>query len=120
MALKQIGYFAFERGTMDCVCKGLNLIVMNNPKEMEKFVRISYKIKHFELKKVYSEEMIKGLKMGGHYLLSNQSYKEFTEQCISQYPEIFPPHRLIVIEPVDGVAFIQVSWEKTSFNTPNK
>ncbi|MBU0661165.1 hypothetical protein KKG22_03215 [Patescibacteria group bacterium] len=93
---------------------------MNNPKELEKFVRCSYKAKNYELRKVYSDEMIKGLKMGGHYLLSQQSYKEFTEQCLSEYPEIFPPYRLIVIEPLDGVPFVQVSWENTPFNTPSK
>lgn len=118
MIQKQIGYFAYEKGSMSCVCKGLNLIVMNNPKELEKYVRLNYKVKNYGIKKVYSSEVIKGLQLGGYYLLSQQSYKDFTEQCIEEYPQLFPPHRLIVMEPLDLIPFVHVSWENTKFNTP--
>jgi hypothetical protein len=118
MSTKQIGYLALRNGTIDCACKGENLIVMNNPVKMMSFVKRNFKFKQIELKKVYSQEVILGLKQGGHYLFSEKSYKDFMSECIEEYPQLFPPHRLVVMEPVSNVIFYQVSWDNTSYNTP--
>lgn len=118
MSTKQIGYLAHRRGSIDCACKGENLIVMNNPVQMKSFVKRNFKLKQIELKKVYSEDVIQGLKQGGQYLFSEKSYKDFVSECIETYPHLFPPHRLIVQEPVSNVIFYQVSWDNTSYNTP--
>lgn len=118
MSQKQIGYFAINEGTPDCACKGENLIVMNNPVEMEKLVRKNFKMKYPLLKKVYSHEVIEGLKVGGHYLFSEKSYKDFLSECISDFPHLFPPFRLVVLEPVVKTMFYQVSWEDYHYNTP--
>lgn len=119
MKIKQIGYFAFGKGKINCACKGENLLVMNNPVEMKSFVKKNFKLKQIELKKVYSQEVIEGLKLGGHYLFSEKSYKDFVTESIEDYPQLFPPHRLVVMEPVSNTIFYQVSWENTSYNTPN-
>ncbi len=118
MPTKQIGYLALRQGTIDCACKGENLLVMNNPVKMKSFVRRHFKFKQIELQKVYSQEVIGGLKRGGHYLFSEKSYKDFISECIEDYPQLFPPHRLVVMEPVSNLMFYQVSWDNTSFNTP--
>jgi hypothetical protein len=52
MKLKQVGYLAVEKGTINCACKGENLLVMNNPVEMKSFVKKHFKLKNIELKKV--------------------------------------------------------------------
>lgn len=117
---KQIGYLAVEKGTINCACKGENLLVMNNPVEMKKFVRRHFKLKNPDLQKVYSDEVIKGLKAGGHYLFTEKSYKDFTGEQINNHPQIFPPHRLIVAEPVGSLTFYQVSWDSYTYNTPNQ
>ena len=119
MGTKQIGYFAFGKGTINCACKGENLLVMNNPDEMKSFVKKHFKLKQIELKKVYSNEVIEGLKRGGHYLFSEKSYKDFVTESIDEYPQLFPPHRLVVMEPVSSIIFYQVSWADTSYNTPD-
>jgi hypothetical protein len=118
MSMKQIGYLALSKGTIDCACKGENIIVMNNPVKMKSFVKRNFKLKQIELQKVFSEEVIKGLKQGGHYLFSEKSYKDFMSECIDDYPQLFPPHRLVVMEPVSTTVFYQVSWNSTSYNTP--
>lgn len=118
MKPKQIGYLAVEQGTINCACKGENLLVMNNPVEMKRFVKKHFKLKNIELKKVYGHEVIKGLQQGGHYLFTEKSYKDFTEENIEAYPHLFPPHRLVVMEPVASAMFYQVSWEDTSYNVP--
>jgi len=115
---KQIGYFAFTKGTMNCACKGENLIVMNNPVEMKGFMEKHFKLKNPEIRKVYSSEVIAGLKRGGHYLFTEKSYQDFVTECIEEYPHLFPPNRLIVMEPVANKIFCQVSWENTEYNTP--
>ncbi len=116
--MKQIGYLALKKGTMDCACKGENLVVMNNPVIMKKFVKIHFKLKQAELQKVFSQDVIEGLKAGGHYLFSEQSYKDFMAECIADYPHLFPPHRLVVMEPVSDLIFYQVSWDSMDYNTP--
>ena len=118
MSIKQIGYLALRKGTIDCACKGENLIVMNNPVKMKSFVKRNFKLKQIELQKVFSQEVIKGLKQGGHYLFSEKSYKDFMSECIEEYPQLFPPHRLVVMEPVSTTIFYQVSWDNTNYNTP--
>jgi hypothetical protein len=118
MAKKQIGYLALRKGTIDCACKGENLIVMNNPVKMKVFVKRNFKLKHIELQKVYSQEVIKGLQQGGHYLFSEKSYKDFMSESIEEYPHLFPPHRLVVMEPVSSIMFYQVSWDSMEYNTP--
>ncbi len=120
MAQPQIGYLALERGTINCACKGLNLIVMNNPVEMKTFVQKHFKIKHPELRKVYGSEVIDGLKLGGHYLLNEKAYKNFLTECIDNYPQLFPPNRLVVTEPVVNHMFFQVSWDSYKYNTPKE
>ncbi len=118
MQQKQIGYFATEKSTINSACKGENLIVMNNPVEMKKFVKKHFKLKNIELRKVYSHEVIQGLELGGHYLFSEKSYKDFLSGSIDKYPHLFPPNRLVVQEPVANKIFYQVSWGDTVFNTP--
>ena len=113
MSTRQIGYLAHRKGSIDCACKGENLIVMNNPVLMKNF-----NLKQIELQKVYSNDVIQGLKQGGQYLFSEKSYKDFMAECIENYPHLFPPHRLVVQEPVSNVIFYQVSWDNTSYNTP--
>lgn len=115
---KQIGYLAVETGTMNCACKGENLLVMNNPVELKKFVRKYFKLKKTEFKKVYGHDVIKGLKAGGHYLFTEKSYKDFTDGQIGKHPHLFPPHRLVVAEPVGDMTFYQVSWDSYPYNTP--
>jgi hypothetical protein len=51
-------------------------------------------------------------------LFTEKSYKSFTEENIEAYPHLFPPHRLVVMEPVATTVFYQVSWEDTSYNVP--
>ena len=118
MIIKQIGYLALRKGTLNCACKGENLVVMNNPAIMKKFVKTHFKLKQIELQKVYSSEVIDGLKGGGHYLFSEQSYKDFMSECIADYPQLFPPNRLVVMEPVSNLSFYQVSWDNNNYNTP--
>ncbi len=118
MPTKQIGYLAHREGSTECACKGENLIVMNNPVQMKSFVKRNFKLKHIVLEKVYSKDVIQGLKQGGQYLFSDKSYKDFMTECIEDYPQLFPPHRLVVQEPVSNVIFYQVSWDNTSYNTP--
>ena len=117
---KQIGYFAALNGRYQGACKGENLLVMNNPVEMKKFVKKEFKFKSIELIKVYSNKVIKGLELGGHYLFSEKSYKDFISECIDKYPHLFPPNRLIVQEPVSDRIFYQVSWIDTVYNTPKE
>ena len=117
--IRQIGYLAIEKGTINSVCKGENLLVMNNPVQMKKFVRQYFRLKKTELQKVYSEDVIKGLKAGGHYLFTEKSYKDFISEQIDNYPHIFPPHRLVVLELVGNLTFYQISWDNYSYNTPN-
>ena len=116
--IRQIGYLAIKQGTIDCACKGENLVVMNNPVQMKKFVKKHFKFKHTELQKVFSQDVIEGMKGGGHYLFSEQSYKDFMSECIADYPHLFPPHRLVVMESVSSLVFYQVSWDSKDYNTP--
>lgn len=118
--IKQIGYLSIQKGTVNYACKGENLIVMNNPIEMKKFVKKHFKLKNIELKKVYSDEVMRGLELGGHYLFSEKSYKDLISECIDKYPHLFPPNRLVVQEPVAGRIFYQVSWADTEYNTPKE
>ena len=78
---------------------------MNNPVEMKGFVEKHFKLKNPEIRKVYSSEAIAGLKRGGHYLFTEKSYKDFLTECIDEYPHLFPPNRLIVLEPVADKIF---------------
>ena len=116
--IKQIGYLAVEKGTVNSACKGENLLVMNNPVQMKKFVRQYFKLKNAELQKVYSDEVIQGLKAGGHYLFTEKAYKGFINEQIEDYPHLFPPHRVVVTEPVGNLPFYQVSWDNHAYNTP--
>jgi hypothetical protein len=70
------------------------------------------------MRKVYSKEVIEGLKRGGHYLFTEKSYQYFVTKCTEEYPQLFPPNWLIVMEPVANKVFCQVSWENTDYNTP--